>query len=105
MGFRPSCMKVFIPLTDGFFSRQEQRRNAVLANVVGPARLRHFPQDRDFILFLLVWVRAEDLVGRETLRLPSCKLWCFHWNPYGGAPRSRLSFKAWIQIVSLPFEC
>ncbi len=129
MGFRPPCMKVFAPLTDGFFSRAEQRRNAVLANVVGPARLGHFPQgsiaedlatrfgglasdflvtkyrERDFLIFLPSWVRAEDQVNRGSLRLPVCKLRCFQWNPYGGAPRSRLTFKAWIKIVSLPFEC
>ncbi len=129
MGFRPPCMKVFVPHSEGFFSRQEQRRNAVLATTVGEAHLGVFPQDtiagdlaarfggyindflvskyrgRDFILFLPAWVRSEDLVNRGNLRLPSCTLRCFAWAPYGGAPRSRLSYKAWITIVSLPYEC
>ncbi len=120
---------MFVPLSEGFIARQEHGRNAVLATIVGPARLGHFPQDtiatdlatrfggfasdflaakfrdRDFILFLQAWVRSEDLVSREFLRLPHYKLRCFMWNPYGGAPRSRLTFKAWITIVNLPYEC
>ncbi len=60
---------------------------------------------RDFILFLPAWVRSEVLIGREYIRLPHCKLRCFPWNPYGGAPRSRLAFKAWVTIVNLPYEC
>ncbi len=70
----------------------------MLATVTGPARLGPFPQDhiatdlatrfggfandflaakfreRDFILFLPAWVRSEDLVSREFLRLPHYKL-------------------------------
>ncbi len=122
-------MKVFVPHTEGFILRQQQRQNALLAHVIGPARLGHFPQDsiaadlasrfggfandflvtknrnRDFILFFPSWVCAEDLANREFLRLSHCKLRVFRWNPYGGAPRSRLSYKAWITIVNLPFEC
>ncbi len=129
LGFRPPCMKAFVPYSDGFLTRQEQRRNALIAHVTGPARLGHFPQDtiatdlatrfggfandflvtkyrqRDFILFLPSWVRAEELASRDFLRLPHCKLRVFPWNPYGGAPRSRITFKAWITIVNLPFEC
>ncbi len=118
LGFRPQCSKVFVPLTEGFFTRQEQRRNAVLAYVVGQARIGSFPQDsiasdlafrfggyandflvskfraRDYILFLPAWVRAEDLVNRVSLILPVCKLRIFQWRPYGGAPCSRLTYKA-----------
>ncbi len=129
VGFRPPCMKVFVPISEGFHARQEQRRNSVLATIIGPARLGPCPQDtiasdlatryggfdndfmaakyraRDFILFLPAWVRSEVLVSREYIRLPHCKLRCFPWNPYDGAPRSWLAFKAWVTIVNLPYEC
>ncbi len=43
--FRPLSQKVFIPLTEDYFIRQRQRQSAVLADVIGRARLGHFPQD------------------------------------------------------------
>ncbi len=94
-------MKAFVSYSDGYLTREQQRRNAVLANVVGAARLGHFPQGviatdlancfggfpndflvarhrvRDFVLFLSVWMRPEDLISRGTLRLDNCRLKCF----------------------------
>nr|CAD1822737.1 unnamed protein product [Ananas comosus var. bracteatus] len=127
--FRPPSMKVFIPLTEGFHSRQELCRNAVLANVIGPANLGHCHQEtiandfankfgglfndflvarhceREFVIFLPQWVRPEDLLRREAVRLRHCQLRCYEWNPYTNASRSQLTFKAWVELVKLPFEC
>ncbi len=97
--------------------------------MVGASRLGHFPQgsiatdlanrfggfandfliarhrERDYVLFLPVWVHPDDILTQETIRLANCKLRCFAWNPYNGAPCSQLSYKAWIKIISLPYEC
>ncbi len=43
-GCRPPSQKFFVPLNEGFRSRQEARRNAVLADVIAPVRLGLCPQ-------------------------------------------------------------
>ncbi len=129
VGFHPTTSKVFVPFSEGYYTREQQRRNAVLANVVGEVRLGHFPKgviandlanryggfandfmvarhwEKDFVLFLPVWVRPEDLFNRGTIRLANCRLSCFAWNPFRGALRSQLSYKAWIRLYGLPYEC
>lgn len=128
MQFRPASRKVFVPLTEEFHARQQQCENAILANVMRPANLGHFPQDtvatdlanyfggfsnnflaashseRDFIIFLPAWVQAPDLVWRGVVNLPHCKLRCYPWNQYRDATPSRLSYKAWVRLVDLPFS-
>lgn len=122
-------MKVFVPQSDGFHSRQLQCENAILADVIGPANLGHFPQnmiatdlanqfggfcndfhvaryrERDYVIFLPQWVHAGDLVRRSLLYLAHCKLRCFSWNPHRNASRSLITLKVWIRLVNLPFEC
>ncbi len=90
-GFRPSVQKVFIPLTEEFFNRQRQRQFAVLADVIGRARLGHCPlvtiasdlaarfggfatdfvvakhQERDYAILLPQWMRPEDLYDNGLL--------------------------------------
>lgn len=109
MGFRPLSMKVFVPLTEGFYSRQQISRNAVLANVIGPANLGHCPQEmiaddlaqrfgglsddfhvaryreRDFVIFLPQWVRPDTLTSMEVVRFHHCQLRCYEWNPHRNA--------------------
>ncbi len=127
--FRPHIRKVFIPLTEEFFKRQAQRQCAVLADVIGRSRLGHSPQvtiasdlaarfggfttdflaarhhERDFVILLPDWVRPEDLTNRGLINLAHCRLDCVPWEPYARAARSRISYKAWIRIENLPFEC
>ncbi len=94
-------MKAFVPLTEGFYTRQEQGRRAVLAIPIGQTNLGHFPQgliandlagrfggfsndflvtkfrERDFVIFLPQWVPPEVLIRREGYRLDHCRLRCF----------------------------
>lgn len=122
-------MKAFVTLTEGFYSRQQISRNAVLVNVIGRANLGHCPQEmiaddmaqrfgglsddfhvgryreRDFVIFLPHWVRPESLTTREVVRLRHCQLRCYEWKPYRNAQRSQLSYKAWVKLINLPFEC
>nr|CAD1842588.1 unnamed protein product [Ananas comosus var. bracteatus] len=129
MQFRLPSRKVFVPITEGFHTRQQQCQNAVLANVVRSATLGHLSQEtiatdfanffegfsnaflvachskRDFVIFLPLWVRAEDLIRRGIVNLAHCQLRCYSWNPYRDATRSRLTYKVWIRLVDLPFEC
>ncbi len=126
--FRPQSSKVFVPLSEGFHTRQQQGRRAVTAIMVGPANLGHYPQGmisndlagrfigflndflvahfrkRDFVIFLPQWVQLEDLVRREGLRLRHCRLRFFIWNPYREAVSARLTYKVWIKLLNLPFE-
>nr|CAD1819155.1 unnamed protein product [Ananas comosus var. bracteatus] len=60
---------------------------------------------RDYAVFLPEWVPAERLVRREVLNLGACRLRCYPWNPYHGARRPPLTYKVWIRLVSLPYEC
>nr|CAD1832813.1 unnamed protein product [Ananas comosus var. bracteatus] len=129
MQFFPPSKKVFVPVTKGFHTWQQQCQNAVLANVLGLARLVHFPQEmiandfansfrgfsndfliahhseRGFVIFLLLWVRSSDLVRQGIVTLLHFQLWCYAWNPYRDAARSRITYKAWIKLVDLPFKC
>lgn len=127
--FRPLSLKAFVPFSKGYHSRQQQCRNAILANVIGTTNLGHFPQDMiasdfanqfggfsndfhvaryretDYVICLPQWVHSGDLVRRRIIYLSHYKLRCFSWNPYKNAFRSRLKYKAWIKLVNLPFEC
>nr|CAD1843061.1 unnamed protein product [Ananas comosus var. bracteatus] len=129
MRARPSYLNAFVPLSDDFRVRQTRRRNAILVDVLPPANLGHFPQDtianalanrfggfptdfhvaryreRDFVVFLPEWVPCDQLLRRDTVSLGNFRLACFAWNPYAGAPRPPLSYKVWIRLVSLPYEC
>ncbi len=129
LGFRPLSTKFFVPSNEVFHTRQQLRRNAVLADVVGPSRLGHCPQvtiatdlaakfggltedflvascrERNYVILLPQWVRPEDLLRRATVNLRHCRLRCFNWNPYRNASRSRIRSKAWIKLMNLPFEC
>nr|CAD1844238.1 unnamed protein product [Ananas comosus var. bracteatus] len=126
---RPSYLRAFVPLFDDFTSRQNRRRNAILVDVLPPANLGRFSQDtitnelanrfggypndfhvaryseRDYVLFLPEWVPTERLIRRDVLNLGAFQLRCFPWNPYRGARRPPLTYKAWICLVSLPYEC
>ncbi len=127
--FRPHSQKVFVPLTEGFRIRQQQGRRAVITITCGAANLGHFPQgtiandlaerfggfsndflvarfrERDFVIFLPQWVQPEELIRRDGIRLAHCRIRCFVWNPHRDAVRDRLTYKVWIKLVNLPFEC
>nr|CAD1820651.1 unnamed protein product [Ananas comosus var. bracteatus] len=75
MRARPSYLNASVPLSDDFRARQISRRNAIL------------------------------LLRRETLSLGDIRLSCYAWDPYTGAPRPPLSYRIWIRLVSLPYEC
>nr|CAD1823672.1 unnamed protein product [Ananas comosus var. bracteatus] len=62
-------------------------------------------RERDFIVFLPEWVQSESLIRRELVSLGDFRLRCFAWNPYVGARRFLPPYKAWIRLVSLPYEC
>lgn len=129
MRARPSYLRAFVPLSDDFTSHQNRRRNAILVDVLPPANLGRFSQDtianelanrfggypndfhvaryseRDYVLFLPEWVPTKRLIRRDVLNLGAFRLRCFPWNPYRGAHRPPLTYKAWIRLVSLPYEC
>nr|CAD1835313.1 unnamed protein product [Ananas comosus var. bracteatus] len=129
MRARPSYLSAFVPLSDDFIARQNRRRNAILVDVLPPANLGHFPQDtianelasrfggfssdfhvaryreRDYVVFLPEWVPTDRLIRREVLNLGALRLRCYPWDPYHGARRPPLTYKAWIRFVSLPYEC
>nr|CAD1817831.1 unnamed protein product [Ananas comosus var. bracteatus] len=129
MRARPAYLSAFVPLSDDFAARQNRRRNAILVDVIPPANLGHFPQDtianglasrfggypndfqvaryseRDYVVFLPEWVQSDRLISRDVLSLGDFRLRCFPWNPYRGARRPPLTYKAWIRLVSLPYEC
>ncbi len=126
---RPHAAKVFVPLTEGFHSRQQRGRRAVIAIICRRANLGHHPQGtlandlagrfgglsndfqvakfraHDYVIFLPQWVQPEDLVRRDGLRLTHCRIRCFTWNPLWDAVRARLRFKVWIKLMGLPYEC
>ncbi len=115
--FRPQALKVFVPLSEGYYLRQLQCRRAVLATPMGTVNLGHYPQgtiandlagrfggfsndflvakyqERDFVIFLPQWVQPEVLIRREGVRLGLYRLRCFAWNPYRDAVRARLTYK------------
>ncbi len=127
--FCPHTMKAFVPLTEGFNIRQQQSRRVVLATPMGQANLGHYPQgliannlagrfggfsndflvtkfcERDFVIFLPQWVPPEVLIRRKGIRLGHCWLRCFAWDPLRDAVRARLTYKIWIKLVNLPYEC
>nr|CAD1821879.1 unnamed protein product [Ananas comosus var. bracteatus] len=129
MRARPSYLSAFVPLTDDFYTRQNRCRNAILADVLPPRTLGHFPQEtianslasrfggfptdfhvakcseRDFVIFLPEWVPCEQLIRREIISLDGLRLQCFPWNPFFGARRALLTYNVWIRLVSLPYEC
>ncbi|OAY70654.1 hypothetical protein ACMD2_25377 [Ananas comosus] len=112
-----------------FLQRRDQRRNAVLADVIQPANLgpeptstianalarrfggytQDFPvsrfRERDFAIFLPEWVSAEVIARREILTLDGFWLRCFAWGPYRDARPHRMVYRAWIRLINLPFEC
>ncbi len=128
-GFRPVSLKAFIPLSEDFHIRHNQCKNAVLADVTGRSNLGHFPQatiaadlaarfggfptdflvatyrPRDYVIILPEWVNSDSLTNCGLLRLHHCRLNCFPWDPNQHAEHTRLSYKAWIKIMNLPFEC
>nr|CAD1843444.1 unnamed protein product [Ananas comosus var. bracteatus] len=100
---------VYVPYAEEFLRRREQRRNAVLADVIQPANLGPDPtrtianalarrfggytqdfavarfRERDFAILLPKWVSAE--------------------GPYRDAQPHQMGFRAWIKLINLPFEC
>ncbi len=62
-------------------------------------------RERDFVIFLPAWVRPEVLIINELIHLQHCRLRCYPWDPLRNAEQSRLSYKAWIRLGNLPFEC
>nr|CAD1819186.1 unnamed protein product [Ananas comosus var. bracteatus] len=126
---RERTPRVYVPYTEEFLRRREQRRNAVLADVIQPANLgpdptstianalarrfggysQDFPvarfRERDFAIFLPEWVSAEVIARREILTLEGFWLRCFAWGPYRDARPHRMAYRAWIRLVNLPFEC
>ncbi len=128
-GFRPCAAKAFIPLTEEYRTRHEQCGRAVMVDVIGRSNLGHRPHDtiaddlaarfggypsdflvagyreRDFVIFLPVWVRPEAVLTNELIHLHHCRLRCFLWDPLRRAASSRLTYKAWIRLLNLPFEC
>lgn len=129
MRARPAYLNAFVPRSDDFSARQNRRRNAILADVLPPANLGHFPQqtvanslasrfggfptdfhvakysERDYVVFLPEWVPCDQLLRRETISLGEVRLRCFPWNLYAGAHHPLLTYYAWIRSVSLPYEC
>ncbi len=65
--------------------------------------VKHF--DRDYVILLPEWVRPETIVINKLLRLEHCRLRCLEWDPNRHASHSRLTYKAWIKLEQLPFEC
>ncbi len=128
-GFRPHTAKAFIPLSEEFRNRHAQGCRAVMVEVIGRANLGHRPhdtiaddmairfggytsdflvagyRDRNYVIFLPLWVRPETLLTIDLLRLQHCRLKCYPWEPLRTAGRSRLSLKVWIRLLKLPFEC
>lgn len=129
MRTQSAYLSAFVPLTEDFLARQNQRRNAIIADVLLPANLEHFPKEtianalanryggypndflvtryseRDIVVFLPEWVQSNQLVHREHISLGDLRLRCFTWDPYNGARRSPIPYQAWICFVSLPYEC
>ncbi len=121
--------KVFVPLSEEYRSRHEQGSRAIMVEVLGRANLGHRPhdtiaddmatrfggytsdflvagyRDRNYVIFLPVWVRPETLLNIDLLRLQHCRLKCYSWEPLRDAGRSRLSLKVGIRLLKLPFEC
>nr|CAD1824297.1 unnamed protein product [Ananas comosus var. bracteatus] len=62
-------------------------------------------REREFVVFLPEWVPSDSLVRRLNLSLGDIRLRCHAWNPYSGARRFSPPYKAWIRLVSLPYEC
>ncbi len=128
-GFRPHQLKAFIPLSEDFHKRQQQCHRVVLADVIGQASLGHFPQgtiasdlalcfgglstdflvaafhERDYVIMLPQWVRPDTLINNGLITLSHCQLRCVPWDPLRYATPSFLTYKAWIRLVNLPFEC
>uniref|UniRef100_A0A6V7QWR7 CCHC-type domain-containing protein n=1 Tax=Ananas comosus var. bracteatus TaxID=296719 RepID=A0A6V7QWR7_ANACO len=126
---RERAPKVYVPYTEEYLRRKELRRNAVLADVIPPANLGPDPirtiasamarrfggyrqdfavaryRDRDYAIFLPEWVSAEVLARREVLTLDGFWIRCYQWGHYRNARPHRASFRAWIRLINLPFEC
>nr|CAD1842572.1 unnamed protein product [Ananas comosus var. bracteatus] len=129
MRTQPAYLSAFVPFTEDFLARQNRRRNAIIADVLPPANLEQFPQEtianalanrysrypndllvtryseRDIVVFLPEWVQSDQLVRREHISLGDLRLRCFTWDPYNGARRSPIPYRALIYFVSLPYEC
>nr|CAD1835713.1 unnamed protein product [Ananas comosus var. bracteatus] len=120
--------KVYVPFTEEYLRRVELRRNALLADVIPPANLGPDPintiksalarrfggynedfsvarcRERDFAVFLPEWVPVGVLTRREILTLDGFWLRCYPWGQYRDARPHPVQYKAWIRLISLPFE-
>lgn len=129
MRARLAYLNTFVPLSANFFTRQNRHSNAILMDVAPHAYLNHFAQEtianglanrfggyptdflmsrykeRDFVVFLPEWVQSDSLIHRQMISLGELRLRCYAWNPYSGARRFSPPYKAWIRLVSLPYEC
>ncbi len=61
--------------------------------------------ERDYVIMLPQWVRPDSLINNELIHLSHCRLWCVPWDPLHNATPSNLTYKAWIKLLNLPFEC
>nr|CAD1832914.1 unnamed protein product [Ananas comosus var. bracteatus] len=61
--------------------------------------------ERDFVIFLPLWVRSFDLVRQGIVTLLHFQLRCYVWNPYRDATRPRITYKVWIKLVDVLFKC
>ncbi len=128
-GGRVPRLTAFVPYTEEFIRRTELRRNAILADVMQPDSLGPAPQqtlanalarrfggyshdffvarynERDFAVLLPSWVSAETLIRRQVTTHDNIWLRCYPWGPSWYARPHRSSFKAWIQLRNVPFEC
>ncbi len=116
-------------MSEDYHKRHNQCKSAVLADVIGRSNLGHFPQaiiaadlaarfggfsidflvatyqERDYVILLPEWVNPEALINCGLTRLHHCRIRCFPWDPNQNAEYTRLSYKAQIKIINLPFEC
>nr|CAD1831643.1 unnamed protein product [Ananas comosus var. bracteatus] len=58
--------------------------------------LRHLPPE---------WVYAKVLIRREVTTLDGFWIRCYPWGQYRSVRPHRVSHRAWIRLINLPFEC
>lgn len=126
---RERVPKVYVPDTDEVLRRKVIRRNAVLADIIPPANLGPDPthtiasalairfggythdfgvaryRDRDYAIFLPEWVSAEMLARREVLTFDGFWIRCYKWGRNRNTRPHRVIYKAWVQLLNLPFKC
>lgn len=126
---RAAVTRTYVPYTEEYFTRRELRQNAVPVEIVDAANIGHSPQlsianaladqfggyptnfmvakyrEHSFAIFLPQWVLTETLVWRQTITLEGFWLRCYPWGPYRYVIIFRPTFKVWIKLINLSFEC